>query len=127
MLRPGERFRLSFGLDDKVRVDYRLEIGERSRGGIINRHQRQERQYRVEIANHHARPMEITVLDQLSVPQDERIEVELLDSTTPPTHDDVDARLGVLAWTDNYAPNEQRVIEFGYAVTYPEDARLAGF
>ncbi len=127
LLRPGEELRLSFGIDDRVRVDYRLETGERSRGGLINRHQRQERRYRIEVANHHTQAIEITVLDQLPVPQDERIEVELLGSSTEPTGEDVDARLGVLAWTHTYAPNEERAILFRYAATHPEGARLVGF
>lgn len=127
ILRPGEAFKLSFGVDDKVRVAYRLEAGERSHGGLINKHRRIERRYRIEVANHHAEPMEITLLDQLPVPRDERIEVELLDLTTQPSERDFDGRSGVLAWTDTYAPNEERVIRFGYAVTYPENQAVPGF
>ncbi|MFQ5775269.1 MAG: mucoidy inhibitor MuiA family protein [Kiloniellaceae bacterium] len=127
ILRPGETFKLSFGVDDKVRVAYRLETGERSREGLINKNRRLERRYLVEVANHHARPMEITVLDQLPVPQDERIEVELLRASTKPSERDFDGRKGVLAWTDTYEPNEERTIRFAYAVSYPEDQTIPGF
>jgi hypothetical protein len=110
-----------------VRVRYRLETGERSREGLINKDRRIERRYLIEIANHHARPMEITVLDQLPVARDERIEVELLRATTKPSAQDFDDRNGVLAWTDSYAANEERQIRFAYAVTYPEGQTLPGF
>ncbi|MDH3473256.1 MAG: mucoidy inhibitor MuiA family protein [Rhodospirillales bacterium] len=127
LLRPGEAHRLSFGVDEKVRVDYRLVEGERSREGLIKKARRSERRYRTEIANHHARPIEITVLDNLPVPRDERIKVELLDDSTPPSETDFEERKGVLAWTSSYAPAEKREILFGYAVTYPEGESLPGF
>jgi uncharacterized protein (TIGR02231 family) len=127
LLRPGEEHRFSFGVDDKVRVDYRLVEGERSREGLINKARRSERRYRTEIANHHARPIEITVLDNLPVPRDERIKVELLDDTTPPSERDFEEHKGVLAWSGTYDPAEEREILFGYAVTYPEGESLPGF
>ncbi len=127
MLRPGEDFKLSFGVDDKVRVSYRLETGERSREGIFNEDRRMERRYLIKVANHHKRAMEITVLDQLPVPQDEDIEVELLKTSTKVSERDVDDRTGVLAWRGTYKPGEERIIKFGYAVTYPVDSTIPGF
>ncbi len=127
LLRPGETHKFSFGIDDKVRVTYRLVEGERSREGLINKERRQERLYRTEVINHHARPIEITVLDQLPIPRDERIKVELLKSSTKPTQTDVEERKGVLAWTETYEPGQERAVVFGYAVTYPEDESVPGF
>ena len=117
MLRPGEDVRLSFGVDDKVRVEYRLETGQRSSEGIINKHLRLERRYLIEVTNHHARAMEIVVLDQLPVPRDEAIEVELLRGSTKVSERDVEKRKGVLEWRHTYEPGETRTIKFGYAVT----------
>jgi uncharacterized protein (TIGR02231 family) len=127
LLRPGETHKFSFGIDDKVRVTHRLVEGERSRKGLINKDRRQERLFRTEVTNHHARPMAITVMDQLPVPRDERIEVELLERSSKPTRSDVDERKGVLAWTHDYAPGETRAVVFGYAVSYPEGETVPGF
>ncbi len=127
LLRSGEMHKFSFGIDDKVRVTYRLVEGERSREGLINKERRQERLYRTEVVNHHARPIEITVLDQLPMPRDERIKVELLKQSTTPTQKDVEERKGVLAWTESYDPGEKRAVVFGYAVTYPEGETVPGF
>jgi uncharacterized protein (TIGR02231 family) len=121
MLRPKEERALGFGIDDKVNVDYWLEDGEQSTEGVFTSSRRIERSYRIEIDNYHSQPIEITVLDQLPVPQDERIEVELLSSTTKVTKKDWEDRQGVLAWSYTYKPDEQKAIKFGYAVTYPED------
>ena len=127
MLRPGEQVTLSFGVDDQVRVDYRLETGERSREGIINKDLRLERRYLIEVTNHHARAMEIAVLDQLPIPRDEAIEVALLRGSTKVSERDVDKRKGVLAWRHSYQPGETRTIKFGYAVTYPDGQAVPGF
>ena len=121
MLRPKEERALGFGIDDKVNVDYWLEDGGQSTEGVFTSSRRIERSYRIEIDNYHSQPIEITVLDQLPVPQDERIEVEMLSGTTKPTKKDWEDRQGVLAWAGEYKPDEHKAIKFGYAVTYPED------
>jgi uncharacterized protein (TIGR02231 family) len=126
MLRPQEEEQFGFGVDDKVRVEYRLETGEQSTSGLFTEDNRIERRYRVEVANHHGKPMEITVLDALPVSQDERIEVETLGGTTKPTTEDWEDHKGVLAWTYEFKPAEERIITFGYGVTYPEGTMVAG-
>lgn len=126
LLRPGEKTKLSFGQDNRVEVDYRLEEGERSEQGIINKDQRVERRYIAVITNHHMRDIEITLLDQMPVARDERIKVEAIKGTTAPSERDVRKRKGVLAWRNTYAPGEERTIRFGYSVTYPKDTLIHG-
>jgi uncharacterized protein (TIGR02231 family) len=121
LLRPQEERAMGFGIDDKVSVDYWLEDGGQSTEGVFTSNRRIERKYRIEIDNYHSQPIEITVLDQLPVPQDERIEVELLRGTTEPSKNNWEDRQGVLAWAGEYKPDEHKAITFGYAVTYPED------
>ncbi|MCI0431423.1 MAG: mucoidy inhibitor MuiA family protein [Rhodospirillales bacterium] len=124
--RPGDKLELSFGADDKVKIEYRLVNDGRSQEGLITTERRIDRQYRITIANHHDEALEITVLDQIPVSQDERIEVELLKSGTKPTEADPEGRKGVLAWRYLYKPGEERVIDFRYAVTAPADLPVAG-
>jgi uncharacterized protein (TIGR02231 family) len=126
MLRPQEKEQFGFGVDDKVRVEYRLEDGEQSTSGLFTDNQHVERRYRIEVANHHSKPMEVTVLDALPVSQDERIEVETLSDSTRPTTTDWEAHKGVLAWTYELKPAEEKVINFSYALTYPEGTIVAG-
>jgi uncharacterized protein (TIGR02231 family) len=114
-------------VDDKVRVDYRLETGQRSKEGIFTKQERVERRYRIGVENYHTRPIEISLIDQVPVPQDERIKVELLKDSETPSKSDFDGRKGVLAWIHTYAPEEKRTIQFGYAVTYPEGENISGF
>lgn len=126
VLRPGDTLALGFGVDDRVSVRHELVSTERSQVGVFNKRQRVERRYRINVQNFHRRAMEITVYDQTPVPADASIEVERLPGT-PPTQTDADGKQGVLAWTKTYAPGEQFVIEFGYAVSYPENRDVPGF
>jgi uncharacterized protein (TIGR02231 family) len=123
---PGAEVKLSFGADDKVEIEYRLVGDGESQEGLISTERRIEREYLTKIANRHARAIEITVIDQMPVSQDERIEVEMLSGTTKPTETDVEDRKGVLAWRHLYQPDEEREIRFGYAVTAPEDVPIFG-
>ena len=127
LTRSGEEVQLSFGIDDRVRVEYQLVEGQRSSEGIISRDRRVERIYKVSVANLHVRPMAIEIQDQLPVSRDERIEVELLDDSTEPTARDLEDRTGVLAWRYDYAPGEEKKITFGYAVEFPEEVSVYGF
>ncbi len=124
--RPEEELELSFGADDKVKIEYRLVNDGQSQEGLISTERRIDRQYRIAVANHHDETIEITVLDQIPVSQDERIEVELVKSGTKPTESDPEGRKGVLAWRYLYEPGEERVIDFRYAVTSPADLPVLG-
>ncbi len=127
MVRPGEMIELSFGIDDKFRIEHRMVEGERSEEGLINKQQRHERRFVTKIVSHHAKPIEATLMERLPVPLDERIEVETPPDSTPATETHLDGRKGVLAWTYTYAPNEEREIRFAYAVNYPLGKTVPGF
>lgn len=127
LVRPGDRMALPFGADDKVSVDYRLETGGRSTDGIFNKRRRIERHYRIEVTSRHSVPIPITIIDQIPVPQDERIQVELLGDSTTPTRRDPDGRRGVVEWTQTFGPGETRIIQFAYAVSVPQELNLSGF
>lgn len=126
-LLPGEELALAFGADDAIEVDYQKLRDERARQGLINREQRVERKYLINITNRHKIAMPITVFDQIPVSRDEAITVELLDDTTPPTKKNVDNRAGVLSWKKELKPQQKQTIDFGYAVSFPQDRKVPGF
>lgn len=127
VLRPGGEALLAFGTDDKVRIDYRLENDTRSASGFIDKQKRIERSYRIEVTSHHARPVDISIQDQLPVARDERIKVEWLKGHDAPSVQDLDGRSGVAAWNYSAKPQDKHVIRFGYGVSYPKDMQVPGF
>lgn len=128
MLRPDETARLSFGIDDKVRIRHSLLTGQTSQQGILNRDRRVERKYRTIVENLHRQPIRVAILDNLPVSRQDTIHVDLLaDATTPGFTRDFDGRTGVLVWEADYQPGEKRNIDLGYAVSFPRDRQVPGF
>lgn len=125
-VRPGETFELSFGVDDRVEIDYRKLTDKRSSEGLLGGEERITRRYRIEVTNRHKEEMPITIEDQVPVAQDERIRVSLTRDTTQVTERDPEDRKGVVAWTEAYKPGAKKTITFGYFVQYPDQLSVEG-
>ncbi len=125
-VRPGETFELSFGVDDRVEIDYRKLTDKRSSEGLLGGEERITREYRIEVTNRHKEAMPITIEDQMPVSQDERIRVSLTRDTTTPSARDPEDRKGVVAWTDTYKPGAKKSLTFGWFVQYPDKVSVEG-
>lgn len=116
-LAGGEEHELGFGVDDLVRVKHTVAKEQRGEAGLISSSRTDSRSYRITVKNLHDGPVTVSVLDQLPVPLEEDIKVER--SGTQPTKTDVDGVRGVVAWTNEMAPDQEKVIDFGYRVLWP--------
>ena len=119
-LTPGEALASSFGVDNRIEVDFRLIDDERATEGMIRKSTRLKRVHRVALRNGHDRSIDLTVLDAMPVSRDERIEVSLTDNATAPDERDVEDRRGVLAWRRELGAGEQVELTLGYQLTFPE-------
>jgi uncharacterized protein (TIGR02231 family) len=117
-LAPGEEHELGFGVDDSVRVRHTIAEEKRGETGIITSSKTDTRNYRIILKNLHERAIPVTVIDQIPVSQNADIKIELLGKTAP-TKRDLDDKRGVLAWEMTLQPDEEKVVEFGYRVTWP--------
>lgn len=118
---PNAELTLGFGIDDKVavtRTTLERKTGER---GLISSEKTDERRYRIQVENRHARPISIVVLDQLPVSEAKTITVQALPEATPPTARAVDGRRGVVAWGYDYAAGETKEITHAFAISWPAD------
>ncbi len=129
LLRPGETLGLSFGIDDRVKVDYQKTNQTQDNptlyfvGDITV-----ERYYQTKIKNLHDKPISITVFDQYPVSTDADIKTELLDDhTTKGFVTDPDKRQGVIQWELTYQPQEEKTLDLGFKVKYPKNARMPNF
>jgi uncharacterized protein (TIGR02231 family) len=122
-LAPGEEHELGFGVLDSVRVHHAIAEETRSESGIISSSKTDTRNYRITVKSLHERALAVTVLDQLPVSQNADIKVELIGKTAP-TKRDLDDKRGVLAWELKLEPDEEKIIEFGYRVTWPAAKRV---
>jgi len=122
-LTPGEEHELGFGADDAVRVKHALVEEKRGESGIITSSKSDVRNFRISVKNAHAQAVQLTVLDQIPVSQQQDIKVELI-SKTPPSRREVDDKRGVMAWDQKIEADEEKVIEFGYRVTWPAAKKI---
>jgi hypothetical protein len=82
------------------------------------------REFKTTVRNLHDRPMRITVLDQTPFAENAAITVEALQGATPPTERNLQDRRGVLAWSFDYKPGEEREIRHGFRLRWPGDREL---
>src|SRR5262245_4747533 len=123
LLAPGEEHELGFGVDDHVRVRHAILEEKRSETGLISTSKTDVRNFRITLKNQHERAIAVSVIDQLPVAQNAEIKIELTGKTAP-TKRDLDDRRGVLAWEMKLEPDEERLVEFGYRVTWPAGKRI---
>lgn len=118
-LAGGEGHELGFGVDDKIKVEF-ADLGRKSgETGLISTSKTDTQSFKMTLRNLHERAMQVRLLDQLPVSANEKIKVEMLAGTTPPTVKDLDDERGVLAWDLLLEPEAESVINFGYQVTWP--------
>lgn len=118
---PGEELKLSFGTDDRFRVQRQLvsrtidHLGKKVRYTF---------EYRLTLTSFADAPVEVLVADQVPVAEVDQVSVELLETSSPlPTLPDDPP--GILRWKPKIAPNGKAVITLKFSVTFPreEEAR----
>jgi uncharacterized protein (TIGR02231 family) len=123
LLSPGEEHELGFGVDDAVRVRHAVAEDKRAESGLITSSKTDTRSYRITVKNLHERAIPVTIIDQIPVAQNADIKIELLGKSAP-TRRDMDDKRGLLAWDMDVKPDEEKVVEFGYRVTWPAAKKI---
>jgi uncharacterized protein (TIGR02231 family) len=123
LLAPGEEHELGFGVDDAVRVRHAVAEEKRAESGIITSSKTDTRSYRITVKNLHERAIPVTIIDQIPVSQNADIKIEPLGKTAP-TKRDMEDKRGLLAWDVELKPDEEKVVEFGYRVTWPAAKKI---
>lgn len=127
-LAPGGALAESFGVAERIEIDHRLVRDTRGSEGLVRRANRLEREFEFEVSNRYGRALEILIIDQLPVPGDERIEVEMTADSRRPDVLDFNDQAGVVAWRDEYQPGQTRRFRFGYRAVFPRDVEgLSGW
>ncbi|MCA3563606.1 MAG: mucoidy inhibitor MuiA family protein [Methylocystis sp.] len=120
----GETVEMGFGVDDKVKVT-RVPIRRREvEGNWIQGNRSDLREFKTVVKSLHDRPMRITVLDQMPFSENAAITVETIPNMTAPTEKNLQDRRGVLAWTYEYKPGEEKEIRHGFRIRWPGEREL---
>ena len=129
LLRPGEQIGLSFGVDDRVKVEYQKTRQSADNPTLVFVGDvTVERAYRSKVKNLHDTPVTITVYDQFPIAGDPDIKTELLESATTKgfAKDDED-RQGVIMWRGAFNPQEEKAFDMGFQVKYPKNKPAPNF
>ena len=120
----GDTVDLGFGADDRVKI-VRVPLRRReNEPSWIGQTKTDLREFKTTVRNLHAQPIRITVVDRLPFSENTAIQVELLRETTPSTEKQVNDKRGVMAWTSDYQPGEQKEIRLAYRVKWPAERDL---
>ena len=118
---PGEELLLSFGTDDRFKVERILISRELDHPGAGRRNARYSVHYRITVTNFGDAAERVLVTDQIPVSETDRIEVKLQE-TTPAKPSSPDDPPGVLRWALDIPPKKSSVIDLRFSVTGPADA-----
>lgn len=122
---PGGELELAFGADERVEIDRKVVERRHESAGLLTKDEVYRYRVRISAKNRWGAPVALKLLDLVPVSRDEKIEVKVLDGTTPATREDPE-RPGVRTWELSLAAREERVVELRYEVRYPRGFPVAG-
>jgi uncharacterized protein (TIGR02231 family) len=121
----GGELELAFGADERVEIDRKVLERRHESAGLLTKDEVYRYRVRITAKNRYPTPVTLKLLDLVPVSREEKIEVKLLDGTTPATREDPE-RPGVRAWELSLAGREEKVVELRYEVRYPRGFPVAG-
>ncbi|MEL6747182.1 MAG: DUF4139 domain-containing protein, partial [Pseudomonadota bacterium] len=123
-LAGGSEHMLGFGQDDRVLATFDPGEDTRGKSGTFTTSNTQRRTFVVTLTNRHTRPVTVQVQGQLPVSRNEEIEVAALGAALQPAEKDVERKRGVLAWNVTVASNAEEKLNYGYAMSWPQDKEV---
>jgi uncharacterized protein (TIGR02231 family) len=123
---PTESFDLYLGIDESIKLKREMTDKFLDRTGLISKKHVMEFSYRITLENYRDAARTITILDQIPVSQDDRLEIKLKNISPDPRYKDDDETKGILRWALNLEPGEKEEIEFNYEIKYPTGVFVEG-
>ncbi|MEE9555588.1 MAG: mucoidy inhibitor MuiA family protein [candidate division Zixibacteria bacterium] len=123
---PSEGFDLFLGIDDNIRLKRELAKRFVDETGVMSRKNRIEFTYNITIENLRKNESKITILDQIPVSRDDRIDVKLKDISPDPQYKADDEQKGILRWILDMKAGEKNQLSFNYEVKFPSDVIVDG-
>lgn len=121
---PGERVTVGFGADDRVKVS-RVPLKRReTEPGIVGSTRTDTRDFKIVVKNLHDFPVKAQIVDQIPYSEAANLVVEPLATNTAATEKTVGDRRGVMGWTFDLKPKEERDIRLGYRLRWPADREV---
>ncbi len=122
---PGGEEWVWLGIDQGVKVERKLLTEEDGTSGFFGGNKKRTFSYVFEIENNKRKAIELVLWDQLPIPQNEKIEVKLIEpDSTSDTFKINDEKF--VEWIVNLSAGQKRTIPYQFSVTWPEDMQVSG-
>lgn len=123
---PSESFEMYLGIDEGIKLKRELVEKFSDMTGVMNRKNRVEYSYKITVETYRDFEQKITILDQIPVSQDDRLEIKVKEIVPEPGYKGNDEQKGLLRWIVNLPPRGKETISFNYQILYPPDVIIAG-
>jgi uncharacterized protein (TIGR02231 family) len=127
LVSTGEEFWTFLGVDESVKIEYKLLKRFKDEQGVFEKKNRYVYQYETTVTNNKKADVELVLWDQLPISNDQKLVVKLID---PKYQKDTDVlkknNTDMLEWLLNLKPAESRKVPFSFSVEYPMDVSVQG-
>jgi len=120
---PTDTFELALGTDDKIQSKKVLIKKFQESKGFLGGKKQVTYEYEIQLQNNRVTEETISVYDQLPIPMNEEIKVDLLEPQKDKSELGNDQKL---EWKISLKPGEKRALPFKFQVTCPENATIYG-
>jgi uncharacterized protein (TIGR02231 family) len=121
---PDEKIAISFGVDDRVKIERKTVKSKVSKGGLMKKVTRLEYVYENLLKNFRDQEIKCQVVDQLPVPQHPDIKVQ--DAVLEPKPVEEEKDMAIYRWKPRVPAKQEFKITVSFAVEIPPDARVQG-
>lgn len=127
LVAPEEEFWVFLGVDESMKVEYKLITKFTSREGFAGKTVRHTREYLLTVENTHSVAEEVIVWDQIPVSGNEKIEVDLIEpkysKDTESLKIDEEKRI---QWFSKLKPGQKWEIPLVFRVDAPDGVKISG-
>jgi uncharacterized protein (TIGR02231 family) len=121
----GGELTLAFGADDRIEIERKVLERRHETAGIVSKDDVWRYRVRIAVKSRYPTPVSLALQDLVPVSREEKIEVKVLEGSTPATREDPE-RPGVRIWELSLEPRKETVVELRYEVRFPRGFPVGG-
>ncbi len=121
---PDESATLSFGVDERVKVERKMKKSKVSKGGIVKKTLLYEFEYENLIQNFHSKEVKCTIVDQIPIAGSADIKIGDVKFSTKPSEEEKER--GLYFWKPTIGAGKEYKIVVSFSVEIPVDSQIEG-
>ncbi|HSN92152.1 MAG TPA: mucoidy inhibitor MuiA family protein [Anaeromyxobacteraceae bacterium] len=121
----GGELELAFGADDRIEIDRKVLERRHETAGVVSKDDVWRYRVRIAVKSRYPGPVALALQDLVPVSREEKIQVKVLEGSTPATREDPE-RPGVRIWDLSLEPRKEAVVELRYEVRFPRGFPVGG-